>query len=74
MYIFESQEALEEYWKSDVWKNVMLPIIKGEPKVEKFVISATLDAGVGALGAMVLSTTKPGALLKNAIPVRTFSD
>jgi hypothetical protein len=46
IYIFESQEALEEYLKSDVWKNIMLPIIKGEPKIEMFVISAALDAGV----------------------------
>lgn len=45
-YIFESQEALEEYLKSDVWKNVIIANAKGEPKVESFVITATLDAGV----------------------------
>ncbi len=44
-YIFESQEALEEYLKSDIWKNVIANAT-GEPKVESFVITATLDAGV----------------------------
>jgi hypothetical protein len=46
IYIFEEPKALEEYLKSDVWKNIMLPIIKGEPKIETFIVNATLDAGV----------------------------
>jgi hypothetical protein len=46
IYAFESQEALDKYLESDVWKNVVLANTKGEPKVETFVIAATLDAGV----------------------------
>lgn len=46
IYTFESQKALEEYLKSDVWKNVVLANAKGKPEVETFVITATLDAGV----------------------------
>lgn len=46
IYAFESQKALEEYLKSEVWKNVVLANAKGEPKVETFIITAALDAGV----------------------------
>jgi uncharacterized lipoprotein YehR (DUF1307 family) len=46
IYVFESQKALEDYLKSDVWKSVVLANAKGEPKVEKFVFIAALDAGV----------------------------
>jgi len=46
IYVFESQEALDKYLESDVWKNVVLANAKEEPKVETFVIAATLDAGV----------------------------
>lgn len=46
IYAFESQKALDKYLESDVWKNVVLANTKGEPKVETFVIAATLDAGV----------------------------
>jgi len=45
-YIFESQEARQEYLKTDLWKNAVIASAKGEPKVESFVITATLDAGV----------------------------
>jgi hypothetical protein len=46
LYIFESQEALDEYLKSDVYKNVVLQNSKGRPKLEQFVVIATTDAGV----------------------------
>jgi uncharacterized lipoprotein YehR (DUF1307 family) len=43
IYVFEEQKALDEYLKSDVWNNIMLPIIKGEPKIETFIVNATLS-------------------------------
>jgi hypothetical protein len=46
IYAFESQKALDEYLKSDVWQNVVLANSKGKPKIETFVITAALDAGV----------------------------
>jgi uncharacterized lipoprotein YehR (DUF1307 family) len=46
IYIFESQEALDKYLKSDVYKNVVLANATGQPKIEMFIIAATLDAGV----------------------------
>lgn len=45
-YAFESQEALDVYLKSDVYKNVVVSNSQGEPKVETFVIMAATDDGV----------------------------
>jgi hypothetical protein len=45
-YAFESQEALDEYLKSDVYKQVVLDNSQAEPKVETFIVLASLDAGV----------------------------
>jgi len=44
-YAFESQEDLDEYLKSDVWKNVIAQA-KDETTIERFVVTAALDAGV----------------------------
>jgi hypothetical protein len=46
IYCFESQEALDKYLKSDVYRNVVLENSKGKPKLETFVVLATTDAGV----------------------------
>lgn len=45
-YAFESQEAIDEYLKSDVYKQVVLANTQTEPKVETFILLASLDAGV----------------------------
>jgi hypothetical protein len=45
-YAFESQEAVDEYLKSDVYKQVVLSNTQVEPKVETFIIIASLDSGV----------------------------
>ena len=45
-YAFESQEAIDEYLKSDVYKQVVLNNAQSEPKVETFIVLASLDAGV----------------------------
>ncbi|MEJ2740875.1 MAG: YdhR family protein [Dehalococcoidia bacterium] len=42
-YAFESQEAVDEYLKSDVYKQVVLSNTQVEPKVETFII---IDSGV----------------------------
>ena len=46
IYLFENQEALDKYLKSDVWRTVVLDNSKGAPKVETFVVLAATDAGV----------------------------
>ena len=46
IYEFESQEALEGYLQSDVWRNVVLANAQGEPRIEKFAVIATTDVGV----------------------------
>jgi hypothetical protein len=46
MYAFESQQALDEYLKSDVYKQVVLANSQTKPKIETFIILASLDAGV----------------------------
>jgi hypothetical protein len=45
-YAFESQEALDEYLKSGVYKQVVLDNAQTEPRVETFIILASLDGGV----------------------------
>ncbi|MEJ2738961.1 MAG: YdhR family protein [Dehalococcoidia bacterium] len=45
-YAFESQEALDGYLKSDIYKQVVLNNAQTEPKIETFIILASLDAGV----------------------------
>jgi hypothetical protein len=46
IYLFESQEALDTYLKSDVYKNVVLDNSIGQPKTEVFIAVASTDAGV----------------------------
>jgi uncharacterized lipoprotein YehR (DUF1307 family) len=46
IYEFESQEALDNYLKSDVYKQVVLSSAQKPPKLETFIILAALDAGV----------------------------
>ena len=46
IYVFESQEALDKYLQSDVWRDVVLAIAKGEPRIETFVVIAATDVGV----------------------------
>lgn len=46
IYVFETQEALEEYIGSEVWKNVVEANATAEPRIEKFVIAASLGEGV----------------------------
>ena len=46
IYIFESQEALDNYLQSDVWRNVVLANVKEEPRIETFVVIAATDVGV----------------------------
>ncbi len=46
IYIFESQEALDKYLQSDVWRDVVLAIAKGKPRMETYVVIATTDVGV----------------------------
>ena len=45
-YAFETQEVLDEYLKSDVYKQVVLSNSQTEPKVETFIIIASLNEGV----------------------------
>lgn len=46
IYVFENQEAMDMYLKSDVWRDVVLANAVGEPKIETFIVIATTDAGV----------------------------
>ena len=46
IYAFESQEALDTYLKSDVWRDVVLAVANGEPRIETFVVIAATDVGV----------------------------
>jgi hypothetical protein len=45
-YVFEDQKAVDEYLKSDVYKQVVLSNAQVEPKLETFLIIASLDSGV----------------------------
>lgn len=45
-YAFENQKAVDEYLKSDVYKQVVLSNTQIEPKLETFLIIASLDNGV----------------------------
>ena len=46
IYVFESQEALDKYLRSDVWHNFVLAKAKEEPRIETFVVIAATDVGV----------------------------
>jgi hypothetical protein len=46
IYVFESQETLDKYIGSEVWKNVVEANAVADPKIEKFVIAASLSGGV----------------------------
>jgi hypothetical protein len=46
LYVFESQEAVDKYFKSDVWNNIILPMALQKPKVEQFIAIASTDDGV----------------------------
>ena len=46
IYVFESQEALDKYLQSDVWRDVVLANAKGEPRIETFAVIAETDVGV----------------------------
>lgn len=46
IYVFENQEAMEAYLKSDVWRNVVLANAVGKPKIETYTVTATTDDGV----------------------------
>jgi hypothetical protein len=46
LYVFENQESLDKYLKSDVWRNVVLDNAKGQPKTETFIAVAATDGGV----------------------------
>ena len=46
IYVFESQEALDKYLRSDVWRDVVLANAQGEPVTETLVVKATTDVGV----------------------------
>jgi hypothetical protein len=44
--VWESQELLDQYLKSDLYKTGVTDICKGEPNWESYVITATLKDGV----------------------------
>ena len=46
IYTFESQQALDNYLQSNVWRDVVLANTKGEPRIETFVVIAATDVGV----------------------------
>lgn len=46
IYLFENQEFLDKYLKSDVWRTVVLDNSQGAPTVETLMVLATTDAGV----------------------------
>ncbi len=44
--IWESQEAIDNYLKSDLYKTAVADICKGEPRWETYLITATIKDGV----------------------------
>lgn len=45
-YAFQDQASLDDYLKSDVYKQVVLSNTQIDPKTESFIIIASLDEGV----------------------------
>ena len=46
LLIWESQEHLDAYLKTDLYKTAVLDICDGEPRCETYLITATLKEGV----------------------------
>ena len=44
--VWESQELLNQYLKSDLYKTAVLDICKDEPSIQTYVITASLKDGV----------------------------
>ena len=44
--VWENQELLNQYLKSDLYKTAVLDICKGEPSIQTYVITASLKDGV----------------------------
>ena len=43
---WETQEHFDRYLKSDLWKTAVLDICQGDPKIETYILSASLKDGV----------------------------
>ncbi len=44
--VWESQEHLDQYLKSDLYKTAVTDICKGEPRLETYLVTASLEDGV----------------------------
>jgi membrane-bound lytic murein transglycosylase B len=44
--VWENQELLDQYLKSDLYKTAVLDICKGDPSIRTYVITASLKDGV----------------------------
>lgn len=44
--VWETQELLDQYLKSDLYKTAVLDICKGEPSLQTYLITASLKDGV----------------------------
>lgn len=44
--VWETQELLDQYLKSDLYKTAVLDICKGEPNLQTYLITASLKDGV----------------------------
>jgi hypothetical protein len=44
--VWETQELLDQYLKSDLYKTAVLDICKGEPSLRTYLITASLKDGV----------------------------
>ena len=44
--VWQTQELLDQYLKSDLYKTAVLDICKGEPSLQTYVITASLKDGV----------------------------
>ena len=44
--VWETQELLDQYLKSDLYKTAVLDICKGKPSLQTYVITASLKDGV----------------------------
>lgn len=44
--VWESQEHLDQYLKSDLYKTAVTDICQGEPRLETYLVTASLEDGV----------------------------
>ncbi|NLP18512.1 MAG: hypothetical protein GX376_05355 [Firmicutes bacterium] len=44
--VWESQEHLDQYLKSDLYKTAVTDICEGEPRLETYLVTANLEDGV----------------------------